>query len=171
MQKTTGNYCTYSSLVKLQPWFLICSGRPAFGRTVALVPALEVKVLPLGRTLRWYVYIFIYHQSLLSKDRSFTENSGTKAADLPKGRSSTALRNQGWGLLGMIRCGSFPLLSAPYSLFSIGTDLKISLKIPGAPAWRWGEWIWLTGPSGLHRNSPQGLISVPSGFLTILNFP
>ena len=22
---------------------------------------------------------------------------------------------------------------------------------------RWGEWIWLTGPSGLHRNSPQGL--------------
>ena len=21
---------------------------------------------------------------------------------------------------------------------------------------RWGEWIWLTGPSGLHLNSPQG---------------
>ena len=32
-----------------------------------------------------------------------------------------------------------------------------SEKIPGAPAWRWREWIWLTGPSGLHWNSPQGL--------------
>ena len=55
------------------------------------------------------------------------------------------------------RCGSFPLLSAPHSPFSIWTNLKRSEKIPGAPARRWGEWIWLTGPSGLHRNSPQGL--------------
>ena len=23
--------------------------------------------------------------------------------------------------------------------------------------WKWGEWIWLSEPSGLHRNSPQGL--------------
>ena len=75
-----------------------------------------------------------------------------------KGRSSTA----NWGtqvavLLGMDRCGSFPSPSAPHSLFSIWTDLKRCENIPGAPAWRWGEWIWLTGPSGLHRNSPQGL--------------
>ena len=42
-------------------------------------------------------------------------------------------------------------------LFSIWTNLKRSEKIPRAPMWRWGEWIWLTGPSGLHRNSPQGL--------------
>ena len=53
---------------------------------------------------------------------------------------------------GSNMCGSFPLLSAPHSLFSILTDLKRSKKIPGAPKWRWGEWIWLTGPSGLHRN-------------------
>ena len=53
------------------------------------------------------------------------------------------------------RCGSFPLLSAPHSLFSIWTDFKRSEKIPGAPTWRWGQWIWLTGPSGLHRNSPR----------------
>ena len=33
-----------------------------------------------------------------------------------------------------------------------------TLKDPGeAPTWRWGEWIWLTGPSGLHRNSSQWL--------------
>ena len=57
----------------------------------------------------------------------------------------------------MVRCGSFPLLSATHSVFSIWTDLKRSEKIPGAPVWRWGEWIWLTGLSGLHRNSPQGL--------------
>ena len=50
----------------------------------------------------------------------------------------------------------FPHLSL--SLFIIWADLKRSEKIPGAPTWRWGEWIWLTGPSGLHRNSPQGLI-------------
>ena len=58
---------------------------------------------------------------------------------------------------GLNRCGSLPLLSAPHSLFSIWTDLKRSEKIQRAPTWRWGEWIWLTGPSGFHWNSPQGL--------------
>ena len=57
----------------------------------------------------------------------------------------------------MNRCGSFSLLSTPHSLFSIWTNLKRSEMIPGAPTRRWGEWIWLTGPSGLHRNSLQGL--------------
>ena len=57
----------------------------------------------------------------------------------------------------MNRCGSFPLLSAPHTIFSIWTNLKRYEKFPGAPTRRWGEWIWLTGPSGLHRNSAQGL--------------
>ena len=39
--------------------------------------------------------------------------------------------------------GSFPLLSAPHSLFNMWTDLKRCEKIPGAPTWRWREWIWL----------------------------
>ena len=30
-------------------------------------------------------------------------------------------------------------------------------KDPRGTTWRWREWIWLTGPSELHRNSPQGL--------------
>ena len=30
-----------------------------------------------------------------------------------------------------------------HSLFSIWKDFKRSEKIPGAPTWRWGEWIWL----------------------------
>ena len=78
-----------------------------------------------------------------------TANSGTKVAIL----------------LGMNRCGSFLLLSAPHSLFSIWTDLKRSEKISGTQTWRWGEWIWLNGPSGFHRNSPQGLnISSIRGF-------
>ena len=41
-------------------------------------------------------------------------------------------------------------------LFSIWTDFKRSEKIPEAPAWRWGEWIWLAEPSGVHRNTSQG---------------
>ena len=57
----------------------------------------------------------------------------------------------------MYRCDSFPLLSAPHSLFSIWTNLKIFEKIPGTQACRWGEWIWLTGSSALHRSSLQGL--------------
>ena len=96
--------------------------------------------------------------SILPKGRSFSENSGTKSAVLPEGRSSTT--NSGTKvavLLVMNRWGSFPLISAPYSLFSIWTDLKTSEKIPGAPARRWGEWICVTGPSILHRNSSQGL--------------
>ena len=67
------------------------------------------------------------------------------------------LRNQGSFYQGLNRCGSFPMLSAPHSLVSIWTDLKIPENIPGAPTWSWGEWIWLTGPSGLYRNLPQGL--------------
>ena len=105
-----------------------------------------------------FCYIHRHHQSILPKSRCFTEISGTKAAVLLKGRSSTA--NSGARaavLLEMDWCGSFPLLSAPYFLFSIWTDLKRSEKILGAPAWRWGEWIWLIVPSGLHRNSPRGL--------------
>ena len=96
--------------------------------------------------------------SVLHKGRPFIVISDTKAASLHKCRSSTA--NSGTNvavLLGINRCGSFPLLSAPHSLLSTWTDFKRSEKIPGAPAWRWGEWIWLTGPSGFYGNSPQGL--------------
>ena len=67
------------------------------------------------------------------------------------------LRNQGCSftrdLIGVVAFRCFP----HPSLFSIWTDLKRSGKIPGAPTRRWGEWIWLTGPSGLHRNLPKVL--------------
>ena len=52
----------------------------------------------------------------------------------PNSRTKLAL------LLGMNRCGSFPLFSAPHILFRM-----------------WGECIWQTRPSGLRRNSPHGL--------------
>ena len=58
------------------------------------------------------IIIIIIIMSILTKGRSFTANSGTKAEVLLKGRSSTA--NSGTRaivLLGMDRCGSFPLLS------------------------------------------------------------
>ena len=89
-----------------------------------------------------------HHQGVLPKSRSFTANSGTKAAVL----------------LRMNRCGSFLFLSAPHSLFSIWTDLKRSERIPGAATWSWGEWTWLTGTYGLQRNSPQGLNQFHQGF-------
>ena len=67
------------------------------------------------------------------------------------------LRNQDWSFTRdwIVAVASLCFLYPP--LFSIWTELIRSEKIPGAPTWRWGEWICLTGPSGLHWNSPQGL--------------
>ena len=56
--------------------------------------------------------------SVLPKGRTFTENVETRVAVLSKRRSSTA--NSGTKvavLLGINRCGSFPLLSVIYYLF------------------------------------------------------
>ena len=79
-----------------------------------------------------------HHQSVLLKGTSFAANSGTNAAILPKGRSSTANFGTKVAVLpGMNKCGSFPLLSASRSLFSIWTNLERSQKIPGAPVGRW----------------------------------
>ena len=51
--------------------------------------------------------------------REFTENSGSKAAVLLKGRSITVNSGtQAAVLLGMDRCGSFLLFSIPHSLSS-----------------------------------------------------
>ena len=112
--------------------------------------------------------LIIIIMSVLPKGRSFTASAGTQAAALPKAGFPPQTQEPGLQFYqGFNRCGSFPLLSALHSLFSIWTDLKRFEKIPGAPSSRWGEWIWLTGPCGLHRNSPQRLIiSVPSGFLS-----
>ena len=109
-------------------------------------------------TFKYYLHHHQHLESVLPKGRSFTANSGTKAAVLSKGRSSTA--NSGTNvalLLGIKSFDSFPFLSASHSLFSIWTDLTMPEKFPGASTWGWGDWIWLTGPSVLHRNSPWGL--------------
>ena len=99
-----------------------------------------------------------HHQSVLPKGRSFTAKSDTKAAFLPKGRSSTA--NSGTKVavwLGMNRCGSFRCFPHPTLSLASEQTLKYLKSSQGATAWRWGECIWVTKPSGLHRNSPQGL--------------
>ena len=58
MQKATGSYRTYSSLVKLQPRFLTFAMEDLpLGRIAVLVPEFAVKDLPLGRTL---MMIYIY---------------------------------------------------------------------------------------------------------------
>ena len=47
----------------------------------------------------------------------------------------------------------------PHPTLSLVSEqtLKYLKTSQGALAWRLGEWIWLTEPSGLHRNLPQGL--------------
>ena len=68
---------------------------------------------------------------------------------------NSKLKNQGWSFtrdwIGAIVSRCFP--HPPLSL----ADLKRSEKTPGVPTWSWGEWVCLTGSSGLHWNSPQGL--------------
>ena len=51
MRKATGNYRTYSSLVKLHPRFLSAMEDLPLDRIAALVPEFAVKDLPLDRTL------------------------------------------------------------------------------------------------------------------------
>ena len=47
----------------------------------------------------------------------------------------------------------------PHTTLSLVSEhtLNRTAKIRTAPTCRWGERIWLSGPSGLHRNSPQCL--------------
>ena len=52
MRKATGGYCTYSSIVELQPRFLSFAVEDLpLGRIAVLVPEFAVKDLPLVRTL------------------------------------------------------------------------------------------------------------------------
>ena len=52
MQKATGSYRSYPSLIKLQPWVLETAVEDLpLGRTVALVAAFAVKDMLLGKTL------------------------------------------------------------------------------------------------------------------------
>ena len=65
VQKATGSYRTYSSLVKLRSWLLSLRWKTAFGRTAALVPALAVMDLPLGRTLMMMKYDYSRQQNVV----------------------------------------------------------------------------------------------------------
>ena len=95
-----------------------------------------------------------HHQSVLLKSRSFTASAGTKAAVLsktglpPQTQEPRLQFYQEW--IGAVHSHCF--LHPTLTLASEQT-LKPE-KTSGAPMW--GEWIWLTGSSGLHQNSPQG---------------
>ena len=52
------------SLVKLQPWSWACGERTSFDRTAAMVPALAVNDLPLGRTLWWWLLLWWYSNKI-----------------------------------------------------------------------------------------------------------
>ena len=101
------------------------------------------------------IKVFInHHQSVLPKVRFFAASAGTNVAVLTKAGLPPQTQEP---RLQFYRWGSFPLFSAPHSLISTWTHFKRSEKFPRAATWRWGVWIWLTGTSGLQRNSQQGL--------------
>ena len=74
----------------------------------------------------WIHIVFHHHHhSVLPKSRLFVASAGTWAAVLPK--TGLPLKTQEPRLQffqGLNRFGSFPLLSAPHSLFSIWIDFK-----------------------------------------------
>ena len=74
MQKATGSYHTYLSLVKLQPRFMSCSGRPAFGQNCNLGSCVYSEKSVLGQNTHDDIYD---HQSVLPKGRSLTASAGT----------------------------------------------------------------------------------------------
>ena len=121
-------------LVKLQPWPLSLRCKTCLRQNCILCSCACSEGAALGQNTQIYIYIYhrvfcpkagpslqgekprlqfcqrqVFHHKLRNqgcssaKGRSSTANSGTKASVLP----------------GIIRCGSFPLLSAPYFLFSI----------------------------------------------------
>ena len=63
---------------------------------------------------------------------------------------------------GSFRC--FPHASLPLASEKTLKDLKRSQG-------RWGEWICLTGPSGLHKNSPKGLNISSIGIFYQIKYP
>ena len=113
-------------------------------------------------------YCITYTQSLHASSSLFCPRAGpslqTQAprlqfcpkAGLPLQTQESRLQFY-YGWIGAVASRCFPYPTLSLSLFIIWTILKRSEKIAGALMRRRGEWIWLTGPSGLHRNSPQGL--------------
>ena len=112
----------------------------------------------LSGKIKWFFYQHTYHhhnhhQNILPKGRSFTSNPGTKGVVLCKGRSSTANSGtKGEVLLGINRCGSFPLLSAPHSLLSTTEVRRVDLA----------NWVLRTSPkftTGVKYQFHQGFFN------------
>ena len=60
----------------------------------------------------------------------------------------------------------------PHHVLSLASKQTLKdLKDPRAPTWRWGEWIWLTWPSALQRNSPEGLNISSIGVFGQITYP
>ena len=113
-----------------------------------------------------FIFYHHHHHSVLPKAELSLQTQAAWLQFCPKAGLTPQTEKQRLQFYQELnRYGSFPLLSSRHSLFSIWTELRRSEKIPGVPTWRWGEWIWLSGPSGFQRNSLQELIiSVASGF-------
>ena len=83
-----------------------------------------------------------HRQSVLPKGRSFTARQESRLKFCRRQVFHCKFRNQ----------------ACSFTTLSLASEQTLKdLDIPGASTWRWGERIWLTGPSGLHRNSPRVL--------------
>ena len=126
--------CSATDLYIIYGWTVCRYGKEGWEEGRVKNTEFAVKDLPLSRTL-WLIDIDIAYTVYFIRGKSFTANSGTKAAVLPKGRSCIA--NSGTKVavsLGMNRCGSFPLHSADMifviRVFCPRTDLSLQTQAP-----------------------------------------
>ena len=70
VRKASGSYRTNLSIVELQPWFLVCGGKPAFGQNCSLGACVCRERPVLGQNTNddnddEYIYIYIYGEGWL----------------------------------------------------------------------------------------------------------
>ena len=113
-----------------------------------------------SQNLRSSIYWWRMEKEILQRNRWITRSWEYTESAKYYARPQTAVARD-LGLPAGRQAGHYTHAASKHSLplFSIWRDLKISEKILRVPMWRWGVWIWLTGPSGLHRNHHSGFFT------------
>ena len=136
VRKAKASYCTYSSLVKLQPWCLSLLWKTCLRAELQLGAWVRNESLAFGQNTHMMMMMFIIITVFCPR--------GGPSLQAQEPRLQFCRRQIFHRTLNIQGCS--------FTRDWIGTnlsDLKKSEKIPGVPTSRWGEWIWLTGPSGL----------------------
>ena len=152
MRKETGSYRIYSIPANTAAFFPEFAVEDLSSAELQLGSCVCNEGLDFGQNTLMMIYHH-HHQSVLPKGRSFAANSAPRLKLYAKAGPSPKLRNQCCSLLGINRCGCF---SHP-TFFSASEQTLKDLKNPMGPILEVRKVICLSGPSGLHRNSPQEL--------------